>query len=115
MSLVAEKSFQLSIRIVNSYKYLSDQKNEFIMSKQLLRSGTSIGANISEAEFAQSKSDFIHKLSISLKETNESIYWIRLLHATSYLTNIMYSSLLNDLKDIKHILMKIINTSKSKT
>ena len=79
--IVQNKSFQFAVRIVKLCKYLREEQKEFIMTKQLLRSGTSIGANIAEAQQAQSKSDFVHKMSIALKEASETNYWIRLLHA----------------------------------
>jgi len=85
-NLLKNKSFSFAIRIVNLCKYLIIEKKEFVLSKQLLRSGTSVGAMIREAEFGQSKPDFIHKLSIAQKEANESQYWIELLFQTEYLT-----------------------------
>ena len=84
-SIVYEKAFDFAVRIVNLYKYLCKEKHEYIMSKQLMRSGTSIGANISEALEGQSRKDFVAKLQISLKEANESRYWIKLLGRTDYL------------------------------
>ena len=92
-SLVFEKSLAYAVRIVNLYKYLNGQKGETVMSKQLLRSGTSIGANISEALNAESDSDFIHKLAIAQKEVNETSYWIQLLEKTDYLTSQEYQSM----------------------
>ena len=86
-NILVDKSFQFAIRIVKLYQYLCDDKKEFVLSKQLLRSGTSIGANISESQDAQSKNDFISKLLIALKEARESKYWIELLKETNYLTN----------------------------
>jgi len=83
---VKEKSFAFAIRIVNLYKYLVEEKREFVLSKQLLRSGTAIGALTQEAEHAESKADFIHKLSFSLKEANETDYWIELLFQTDFLS-----------------------------
>ena len=83
--MVQEKSFRFAVRIVKLCKLLREEQKEFIMTKQLLRSGTSIGANIAEAQQAQSKSDFVHKMSVALKEAAETNYWIRLLHATDYL------------------------------
>ncbi len=79
------KSYDFAIRIINLYKYISKEKNEYILSKQILRSGTSIGAQIRGATYAQSKSDFIHKLSISIKEANETAYWLNLLRDTDYI------------------------------
>ena len=83
---VEEKSFAFAVRIVNVYKYLSSEKKEFVLTKQLLRCGTSIGANITEAQQAQSRADFIAKLSIALKEACETNYWLRLLHAANFLS-----------------------------
>ena len=84
--VIANLSMDFALRIVNLYKYLIDEKNEYVMSKQLLRSGTSIGANIAESEHAQSKADFISKLYIALKEANETKYWLSLLEKANYLT-----------------------------
>lgn len=80
-----EKSFLFALKIIGVYKFLCEERKEFVMSKQLLRSGTSIGANIREAQNAQSKADFIHKLAVSQKECDESLYWIELLHQSNYL------------------------------
>ncbi len=96
------------------YKFLAEEKKEFVMSKQLLRSGTSIGANIREAEQAESKADFIHKLSIALKEANETEYWLDLLQETKYLNNSEYISIQMDIKELLKLLMSIIKTSKQK-
>ena len=109
---VENKSFQFAIRIVNLYKYLSANKKEYVLSKQMLRSGTSIGANIAEAQQAQSRSDFIHKLSIALKEAAETKYWIRLLNATDYLSDSEFQSIFSDCVEIEKLLVAIIRTSK---
>ncbi|HCX99503.1 MAG TPA: four helix bundle protein, partial [Bacteroidales bacterium] len=106
-------SFDFALRIVNLYKFLVEEKKEFIMSKQLLRSGTSIGALIREAEHAESKADFIHKLSISLKEANESEYWIDLLYHSNYIDNVLYTSIVNDCKELLKLLISIVKTSKA--
>lgn len=98
---VEEKSFQFAIRIVNLYRHFTDTKKEFVLSKQLLRCGTSIGANIAEAEQAQSRADFVSKLSIALKEASETDYWIRLLEATNYLSKEKCTSLLEDCREIE--------------
>ena len=95
------KSFNFAVRIINLYRYLSKQKKEYILSKQILRSGTSIGALIREAEYGESKLDFIHKLKISLKEANETLYWIELLEETKYLS-------LDETKDLKFECTEII-------
>ena len=109
---VEEKSFQFATRIVNVYKYMTGNKNEYILSKQLLRCGTSIGANISEAQQGQSRADFIAKLSIALKEAYETNYWLRLLHATDYLSNAEFSSLMQDCQELEKMLTAIIKSSK---
>jgi len=111
-NIVAGKSYKFAIRIVNLYKYLKESQKEYVLSKQILRSGTSIGALIREAEFAQSKSDFIHKLSISLKEANETAYWIDLLHDTEYINKKMYNDIKQDIKELISLLVSIIKSSK---
>ena len=108
---VEEKSFMFAIRIVNLSKYLAD-KNEYVLSKQILRSGTSIGANVAEAQQAQSTADFISKLTIALKEASETNYWLRLLNATKYITNTEFSSLIADCREIEKLLTSIIKSSK---
>lgn len=112
-SIVYDKSFNFAIRIVKLYEYLKTNKKEYIMSKQLMRSGTSIGANISEALEGQSKKDFIAKLHIALKEANESKYWINLLQATEYLEVKEEGSLARDLEEIIKLLISIIKTTKN--
>ena len=109
---VEEKSFQFAIRIVNLYRYFTETKKEFVLSKQLLRCGTSIGANITEAQQAQSRPDFISKLSIALKEASETDYWLRLLNATHFLSNEESTSLLEDCREIEKMLTAIIKSSK---
>ena len=111
-NVVQQKSFAFAIRIVNVYKYLTLEKKEFVLSKQLLRSGTSIGANINEAQDAQSKNDFISKLSISLKEARETKYWIELLRETDYLTDKEANNILEDLIEVIKLLVSIIKTTK---
>lgn len=112
-SVLEQKSFQFAIRIVNLCKHLRSTKKEYTLSKQLLRSGTSIGANIAEAQQAQSKADFISKLSIALKETTETKYWIRLMCATEYLSPQAYQSILSDCVELEKMLVSSIKTSKS--
>ena len=109
-SIIESKSFDFAVRIVKLYQYLCEEKKEFVLSKQLLRSGTSIGANVSEAQRGQSKPDFYAKLAISLKEANEARYWIRLLHATQYLSDKEYASLDTDINEIISILVAICNS-----
>ncbi len=116
-NVILDLSFQFAVRIVNLYKYLSIEKKEFVLSKQLLRSGTSIGANITESQDAQSKKDFISKLSISLKEAKETRYWILLLIETDYLdkTSIHVQSLQHELTSIIKLLTAILISTKSMT
>ena len=106
-----EKSFEFAVRIVNLCKYLTTEKREFVLSKQLLRSGTSIGANISEAQRGQSKADFTAKMSIALKEANETYYWLRLLYRTEYLTQPQFESLEKDILELIWLLMSICKTA----
>lgn len=112
-NVVKEKSLDFAIRIVNLYKYLTDSKKEFIMSKQLLRSGTAIGALVRESEHAESKADFIHKLSVALKEANETDYWLELLYRTDYLTEKQYESINDNIIELLKLLTSIIKTSKT--
>ena len=111
-NVLAEKSIEFAIRIVNCYKYLTKQKHETVMSKQVLRSGTSIGANVHEAIYAQSKADFVNKMNISMKEAGETSYWLTILHRTEYIDTEMYNSIDTDLKEILKILASTIKTSK---
>lgn len=112
-NIVKNKSFEFAIRIVKLYQYLSNYKKEFILSKQLLRSGTSIGAMIREAEHAESKSDFIHKFAIAQKEANEVIYLLELLKATDYLNQKEFENINNDAVSILKLITSIIKTSKN--
>ncbi len=113
-NVVLEKSFDFAVRIVKLYKYLCDEKKEYVLSKQLLKSGTSIGANINEAQAGQSKRDFIAKMSIASKEARESKYWIKLLIKTDYLDrdNIYTKSLVNDTEEMVKLLTSIVKSSK---
>ena len=111
-SIVGDKSFSFAVRVVKLYKYLCDDKREYVLSKQLLRSGTSIGANIREALHGQSKRDFISKMNIALKEANEALYWIELLQATEILNESESKSIHNDCNEIVSLLISIIKTSK---
>jgi four helix bundle protein len=115
-NIILDKSFNFAVRIVKLFKYLSIEKKEYILSKQLLRCGTSIGANINEAQAAQSKKDFISKMSISSKEARESKYWIDLLVATDYLSieDKHVQSLLNDTEEIIKLLTTIIKSAQGK-
>ena len=114
-NIILEKSFDFSVRIVNLYKYLSNQQKEYILSKQLLRSGTSIGANINEAQAGQSKKDFISKMSIASKEARETRYWIELLVATKFLNakDGHVQSILLDIDEIIKLLTSIIKSTKT--
>ena len=113
-NLIQEKSFAFAIRIVKLYQYLCEEKKEFILSKQLLRSGTSIGANIEESIGGQSDKDFLSKLSISYKEARETSYWIKLLSATGYLNDKVTESILADAEELCKILGKIQLTLKNR-
>ena len=106
------KSLDFSVRIVNLYKFLRDEKGETVMSKQVLRSGTSIGANISEALAAESKDDFMHKFHISFKEGNETKYWLLLLHRTGFITDKQFDSLFHDCQELRKLIGAIIRTAK---
>ena len=111
-SILLDKSLHFAARIVKLYRYLLKEKHEAIISKQLIRSGTSIGANANEAIYGNTKADFIAKLHISLKETAETEYWLRLLMLSEYLTEAEGRSLLRDCLEIKRILISSINTAK---
>ena len=113
-NIIQEKSFTFAIRIINLYKYLKNEKKEFILSKQILRSGTSIGANIEEAIGGQSDKDFFTKLTISYKEARETVYWLRLLLATDYISEEQANSLMKDAEEICKILGKIQITLKQR-
>ncbi len=113
-SILLEKSEAFSGRIVKMYQYLTSQKKELVMSKQVLRSGTSIGANIAESRNAQSTADFIHKLSIALKESDETLFWLKSLHKGDYLNEKEYESIYNDAEELVKILVSSINTLKKK-
>lgn len=111
-NLIVDKSKAFAVRIVNLYKYLCSEKKEYVLSKQLLRSGTSIGANVKEAIRGQSREDFVHKLSISLKEASESEYWLELLHETDYITQAQFESIIADCRELIRVLSSIIKTTK---
>lgn len=113
-NIIEKKSFDFAIKIVDAYKQLISEKREFVLSKQLLRSGTSIGANISEAVHGQSTKDFIHKLQISRKEANETLYWLNLLQATDFLQIETASKLIRLCDELMRILTAIIKTTVNK-
>lgn len=112
-NVIQDKSLAFAIRIVNIYKYLTNEKKEYVLSKQILRSGTAIGALVREAQQAESKADFIHKLSIALKEANETEYWILLLYKTDFIQENAFNSIIKDFKELLKLLTSIIKTSKN--
>ena len=112
-NVIKNKSFDFALRIVKLFKYLQEKK-EFVLSKQVLRSGTSVGAMVREAEHAESKADFIHKMAIAQKEANETMYWLELLSQTDYLEKNMFDSMESDLIEIQKLLSSIIINTKSK-
>jgi four helix bundle protein len=112
-NIIKLKSFTFALRIVKLYQFLSSEKKEFILSKQLLRSGTAIGALVRESEHAESKLDFIHKLAIAQKEANESDYWLELLFQSDYLSETQFQSLNSDILEINKILASIIISTKN--
>ena len=111
-SILKTKSYNFALRVIKLYKYLCEEKREFVISKQVLRSGTAIGALVKEAEFAQSKADFVNKLSIALKEANETEYWLSLLKDSEYITKEMHKSIEPDIKSLIGILVSSVKTAK---
>ena len=111
-SIINQKSVTFALRIIKVFQFLKGQKGEYVMSKQLLRSGTAIGASIREAEFAESRKDFIHKLHISLKEANETNYWLILLHESDYINDATFQSIQTDCTELIKLLTSIIKSSK---
>lgn len=111
-NILIDKSVDFGARIIKLSKYLHEKKEQ-VIAKQIIRRGTSIGANINEAQYGQSKADFISKLHIALKETSETEYWLRLLRKSDYLDEKMYSSLLSDCLELKRILIASLNTAKA--
>lgn len=107
-----DKSFQFALKVVKLYQFFSEQKKEYVLSKQFLRSGTSIGANIREAQNAQSKADFIHKLSIAQKECDETLYWLELLNQSGYLEKKGFIAIYNDANELLKMLRSSIITTK---
>lgn len=110
-SIVAEKSLAFSVRIVNLHNFLSEDKKEYTISKQILRCGTSIGANIAEALRGQTTADFAAKMNIALKEASETEYWIKLLYLTNYLTKTQHDSLMADIRELLKLLTAICKTA----
>ena len=114
-TVLKDKSFAFALRCVNLYKYLSETKREFILSKQMLRSGTSVGANIREAQNAESTADYIHKFSISQKECDETIYWLELLYESKYLTLLEFTSINMEANELFKMIRSTILTLKQKS
>ena len=112
-NVLKDKAYKFALRCVKLYQYLAGEKKEFVMSKQILRSGTSVGANVEEANQAQSKTDFVHKLSTSQKESFETHYWIRILRDSDYLNKKLAESLLNDCEEIQKLITSSIKTAKT--
>ena len=113
-NVVMEKSYAFALRMIKAYKYLTNEQREFVVSKQMLRSGTSIGALIRESEHAQSQADFINKMSIALKEANETEYWLMLLKDSDYIDEKTFISIHNDCDEVIRLLVSIVKTSKQK-
>jgi|SRR4030095_4656406 len=113
-NVVLDKSFAFAIRIVNLYKYLCEEKKEFVLSKQLLKSGTSIGANVEEAHGGISDLDFSNKISIAYKESRETNYWLRILHETDYINDQMFDSIIADCEELCKLTYSILKTSRIK-
>ncbi len=113
-NLILSKSKKFAVRIINLYKYLSNEKKEFVMSKQILKSGTSVGANVKEAINGQSTADFLSKLSIALKEAGETEYWLELLNETDYISDNQFDSMVSDCRELIRILTSIIKSTKAR-
>lgn len=112
-NIVKNKSFAFAVRVVRLYQFLCSEKKEYVLSKQLLRSGTSVGAMVREAEHAETKNDFKDKMGIAQKEINETIYWLELLKETDYLTNDQYESINNDAVEIIKLITAILKSTKA--
>lgn len=112
-NIVYKKSYSFAIRIVKLYQFLTEKK-VYSLADQILRSGTSIGALMSEADHAQSKADFLSKSNIALKEAKETYYWLSLLHDTGYITDVQYDSLIKDCEEILKLLVSIVKTTKER-
>jgi len=113
-NVIKEKSFSFALRVVKCYKYLQIEQHEHVLSKQFLRSGTAVGALVRESEHAESKADFVHKLSIALKEANETEYWLDLLYQSKYIDKKSFDSIHDDCEELIKLLVSIIKTSKSR-
>ena len=114
-SIIKNKSFSFAIRIINLYKFLVENKREYVLSKQLLRSGTAVGALVREAQNAESSADFVHKLGVAQKENDETLYWLELLFETNYLDENEYNSIQNDANELLKMIRSAILTSKRKS
>ena len=112
--LLKQRSYDFAVRVVNMVRYLQEERREHVLSKQVLRSGTAIGALVREAEYAQSEADFVSKLSVSLKEANETDYWLSLLHDTRYMDDDAFKSMEADCKELIALLVSSVNTVKKK-
>jgi four helix bundle protein len=112
-NIVKDKSYDFALRIVKACKFLNQEQQEFVLSKQLLRSGTSIGALIREAEHAQSKADFINKMNVALKEANETEYWLMILKDSDYIDEKSFQSIHHDCAELIRLLINIVKTSKA--
>jgi four helix bundle protein len=113
-SVLRDKSYAFAVRVVKLYRFICDEKREYVLSKQLLRSGTAIGALIREAEFGQSKADFISKMSIALKEANETAYWLDLLKDAGYLNESMFQSIATDCLELIKLLVATVKTARER-
>jgi len=114
-NVVKDKSFAFALRVVKLARHLQEQRKEFVLAKQVLRSGTAIGALVREAEHAESKADFVHKMTIALKEANETLYWLELLHHSEYIDAPRFESIRTDSEELVKILVSIVKTSKGTT
>ena len=112
-SIVGNKAYAFALRMINAYKYLTQEQREFVLSKQMLRSGTAIGALTREAEHAQSRADFINKMNIALKEANETKYWLMLLKDSEYIDNKTFTSIHTDCDELIRLLVSIVKTTKN--
>ena len=112
-NVIQTKSYAFAIRIVNAYKFLTNDQKEYVLSKQMLRSGTAIGALVAEAHHAQSSADFLNKMNVALKEANETFYWVSLLRDTDYLSDQIYKSISIDCKELISLLVSIVKSVKS--
>lgn len=112
-NVIQTKSYAFAIRIVNAYKFLTNDQKEYVLSKQMLRSGTAIGALVAEAHHAQSSADFLNKMNVALKEANETFYWLSLLRDTDYLSEQIYKSISIDCKELIALWVSIVKSVKS--